>query len=551
MTMNIAARSIEGIDVLLLLACLTNAGGMLAGPVEFAGPLPAKFAIRPLPGHPAVVFTMYGAPAELESMKQLVRVMRDQHLGNGFDPGPTPNRATKPIFDYLASLGWPVMCYPGCADMQIKGGRCVLGPENEAGLEGMDRAGVFNAVQLGEWGYYFHNLSMDEHWWRDVYGKDFDEFKHLMKPTGLAGYDVRPASRRECYEVLKDYFTSRSRDLLGRVISVTGHSHYEAYAGEWGARCIGLEVGENIAFTQSKMAFARGASRQWERPWSVQVSPWLSGACTTSGPLRKEGGMARGLDAGHSLSFYERMWLHAWFAGAAMITPENSIATFFERPESPWTLTSHGRKAAEVFEFMQTHERGVPFTPVAIVLDHLAGYNGYMDKPWGILDPTPGDRQVRDLFDWQLFPGSDHIHTNLFPENPELSYLRPTPYGELFDVQLTSASAEMLSSYPVLLFAGDIEFDDELTAKLELALQRGSIVLLARAHQEALGSRFARLAKHPGLEVLQAWTNPATGRSTAISDLRLQRLARETMAIDVSGDPVEYEVNRTANGWVV
>jgi hypothetical protein len=150
-----------------------------------------------------------------------------------------------------------------------------------------------------------------------------------------------------------------------------------------------------------------------------------------------------------------------------------------------------------------------------------------------------------------LFPGSDHIHTNLFPENPELSYLRPTPYGELFDVQLTSASAEMLSSYPVLLFAGDIEFDDELTAKLELALQRGSIVLLARAHQEALGSRFARLAKHPGLEVLQAWTNPATGRSTAISDLRLQRLARETMAIDVSGDPVEYEVNRTANGWVV
>ena len=232
---------------------------------------------------------MYGTPGELGSLKQLVQVMQEQSLGNGFDPAPTPNRNTKPIFDYLAGMRWPVLCYPGCADMQVQGGRCVLGPENEAALATWI-ARAFSAVQLGEWGYYFHNLSMNEPWWRDVYGKDFDQFKHLMKPPGLAGYDRNPASRRECYDAVQDYFTSRSRDLLGRVISVTGHSHYEAYAGEWGARCIGLEVGENIAFTQSKLAFARGASRQWQKPWSVQVSPWFNGACTTSGPLRKEGG---------------------------------------------------------------------------------------------------------------------------------------------------------------------------------------------------------------------------------------------------------------------
>jgi beta-1,2-mannosidase len=513
--------------------------------------LSTNFLVRPLPGHPAFVFTIYGVPGELESLQQLVQVMRDQQLGNGFDPGPTPRPNAKPIFDYLASVGWPVMCYPGCADMQVKGGRCVLGPADAAALAPMDRAGLFTAVQLGEWGYYFHNLSPNEPWWRDVYGKEFDAFKHLMKPAGLAGYDRRPASRQECYEVLKDYFTSRSRDLLGRVISVTGHSHYEAYAAEWGARCIGLEVGENIAFTQSKFAFARGASRQWQRPWSAQISPWFSGACTTSGSLRKEAGGARGLDAGHSLSLYERMWLHAWFAGAAMVTPENSLAIFFEKAAAPWTLTAHGRKAAEVFQFMRAHERGVPFTPVAIVLDHLAGYNGYMDKPWGILAPTAGDRQVRDLFDHQLFPGSDHIHHRPDPDNPESSYLRPTPCGEIFDVQLTSASVEMLSSYPVLLLAGDIEFDDQLIAKLDHALEHGCALLLAPAHQAALGSRFARLSSHPGLEVLQPWTNSVTGRPAAISDLRLRRLARETLPVEVSGDPIQYQVNRTTNGWVI
>ncbi len=493
---------------------------------------------------------MYGAPGELEKMRQMVGVMREQGLGNGFDPGPTPVPGSKPVFDYLATVGWPVMCYSG-GEMQIKGGRAVFGRENEQALAAMDRAGVFTAVQLGEWGYYFHNLAPNESWWHDVYGPDFDAFKHLMKPGGLAGYDRRPESKKECYEVVKDYFVSRNRDLLGRVINVTGHSHYEAYAAEWGARCVGLEVGENIAFTQSKLAFARGASRSRGKPWSVQVSPWFSGACTTSGPLRMEGSSARGLEAGHSLNFYERMWLHAWFAGTAMVTPENSIATFFEKPEAPWALTEHGRKAAQIFAFMRAHDRGVPYTPVAVVLDHLAGYNAYMDKPWGILTPTAGDKELRNLFDRQLFPGGDHIHVKPDPSNPEGSYLRPTPFGEIFDVLLTSVPPEVLPSYPVILLAGDIEFDNAFLAELEKSLRRGSRVLMAPRHREALGQGFDRVARQGDLEVLDPWINPDTGAPAAISNERLKALAHEYLPFEITGDAVEFEVNRTRAGWVV
>src|SRR5512136_234084 len=125
-----------------------------------------------------------------------------------------------------------------------------------------------------------------------------------------------------------------------------------------------------------------------------------------------------------------------------------------------------------------------------------------MDKPWGILEPTAGDREARDLFDHQLYPGSDHIHHRPDPTNPESSYLRPTPYSEMFDVQLTSASAEMLASYPVLLLAGDIQFEDAVVAKLEHALARGSRLLLTPAHQAALGLKFARLEKHSRTELL-------------------------------------------------
>lgn len=509
------------------------------------------FKVRLLPGHREFAFSLYGIPGDLNQVTQLVQVLTDRHLGNAFDPGPAARPGAKPIFDYLATVGWPLVAYPGCADMQIKGGRCVLGDEDRAALAALERAGVFHGIQLGEWGYYFHNLSCTERWWRDVYGAEFESMKHLMKPPGLAGYDRRPSTRRECYETLKDYFVSRSHDLLNRVVSVTGHSHYEAYAAEWGARCVGLELGENIAFTQSKLAFARGASRQWNTPWSVQVSPWFHGACTTSGPLRREGRDARGLDAGHSLSFYERMWLHAWFAGAAMVTPENSLAIFFETPAAPWTLTSHGEKAAEVFAFMRTHARGIPWMPVAVLLDHYAGYNGYMDKPWGILEPTPGDRELRDLFDDQLFPGSDHIHHRPNADNPESSYLRPTPYGEIFDVLLTSVGPGVLPSYPAILLAGDIEFTEALVERLTEALRRGSTVMLNPRHQQALGDRFEVLARLGRVEVLEPATDPTTQRGVAISNQRLKKLVRDLVPIEVTGDPIQYQINRLPNGWAI
>ena len=511
-----------------------------------AGPWPPVL----LAGQHGFVFTMYGAPSQIDALRRVVTIMQEKDLGNGFDPGPSARAENKQVFDYLASVGWPVMAYPGCADMQIKGG-CALDAQDGAALAALDQAEIFNAVQLGEWGYYFHNLSSNEPWWREVYGQEFEAHRHLMKPAGLAGYDHRPTTRQECYEVLKAYFDSRSKDLLGRVISVTGHSHYEVYAAEWGARCIGLEVGENIAFTQSKLAFARGASRQWQRPWSVQVSPWFSGACTTSGPLRQEGGGARGLDAGHSLSFYERMWLHAWFAGASMVTPENSMAIFFESTAQPDLLTSHGRKAAELFRFMREHDRGIPYTPIAIVLDHLAGYNAYMDKPWGILTPTTADREVRDLFDFQLFPGSDHIHRPPDKTNPEASYLRPTPFGESFDVLLTTVPAALLSTYPVILLAGDIEFDPAFQEALRRTLQHGSRVLISPRQQLALGTNFASLKKAGSLQVLEPWANPTTGRATAISDPDLKQITRSLLPIEVTGDPVEYQINRAETGWVI
>lgn len=518
----------------------------------FSGmPAPANpaFRVSLLPGHDTFTFSMGGCPAQLDSIKALVKVMKTENLGNGFDPGPAVSVNHAAQYEFLREVGWPVVGYACTSDHQVKDGTCFLSPEREAIVKILDDAGIFTATQLGEWGYYFHNLSHNEGWWRAVYGKDFEKRKASMKPTGLSGYDAMPKSRRECHAIVEDYFKTRHRCMRQWNLSVTGHSHYEAYAGQWGARVIGLELGENIAFTQSKIAFARGASRRTGIPFSIQVSPWFHGSCTTHGPLHRVEGSkyARGADAGHSLNFYARMWLHAWFSGTAMVTVENGSNIFFEGEKPPYKLTPHARKAAEVFRLMQSRDRGVPYMPMAVVIDKFNGYNAYMGKPWGILEPTAADLELRDLFQEQLFPGSDHIHRRPFPDNPEASYLRPTPFGEMADVQLSDAPAEVLARYPVILLAGDIAMDPAFVKSLRAALAGGCHLLLGKRHAKALGRRFLP-GKH---EVLQTWKNPKTGRTTVISNNRLKALCRKHLPIIVEGDPVQYQVNRNKRGWVI
>ena len=218
-------------------------------------------------------------------------------------------------------------------------------------------------------------------------------------------------SRQDCYNYLKAEYEEQMVDFRdGKGNSVTGHSHYESYAAEWaGTRMIGIEVGENISFTQSKVAFIRGASKQYDKPWSMQMSPWWWGYCTDW----------TNLDAGHSLSLYQRMLKYGWFAGAALVTPENSVSIVFNNGNPNDGLNSWGVEQAKTYAFMLSHDRGVPYVPVAIILDHYAGYNGFMGKAWGYFDFTAADWEMDNLFSEQLYPGSDHWHHDPFPQNRE------------------------------------------------------------------------------------------------------------------------------------
>src|SRR5712671_1580906 len=51
--------------------------------------------------------------------------------------------------------------------------------------------------------------------------------------------------------------------------------------------------------------------------------------------------------------------------------------------------------------------------------------------------------------------------------------------------------------------------------------------------------------------VCRSWITPETGRGTAISNQSLRRITLKLLPIEVAGDPIQYQINRTARGWVV
>lgn len=541
---------------------LAAAGRVLAwterAPTASAGARPVFRQTAPeprlLPGSTNVQFSIYGGPSEPRELDAFLAALERHGLADAMDPGPSASAGSRAAFEVLARRRWPVILYPPDGGrMQLEGGTSLLSADDEAAVRVLDNAGVFTAIQLGEWGYHYHRLRTDPNWMREVLGKDFESQRgrFLMAP-GTQGYDPVPTTRREAYDQLRRYFLWHRQAKGGRVISVTGHSHYESYAAEWGASVVGIEVGENIGFTQSKIAFTRGAARQWNLPFSVQMSPWFGNAVTTRGPLDTNGPTATGLDAGHSLSLCLRLWRHAWFAGAALVTPENSVNSFFETGQAPWALTPHGRAAAEVRAFFRAHDRGNPHTPLLVVLDHLAGHNGYIGKAWGVFSRTPADQEVADLLEGRLFGGMPRRPLPGNPPNPEADYLQPTRHGELCDVVLSTATGAFMARYPVILLAGELEFDPGFVRELETALTAGSRLLLRDRHVKALApDAWVRLQKAGATEVLAESLDPVTGRPAAIPEARLRRVAEETLPVAVEGDPIQYQINRNGRGWVV
>lgn len=479
------------------------------------------------------VFSTGGMPADTTLLNSLWSHMQSTGISNSFDPGPTARADHVTYIQNLKSKGVTPIVYPNHNAFQVQHGPGAL-------VAVVDDELTPGFVHFGEWGSYFHDLSSDDAFWQTALGTDYDAYKQYIKPVGSKGYNYAVTTKRECYDLVKDYFINRAVAYGNKVLSVTGHSHYEAYAGEWGADIIGIELGIP-AFSQSKLAFSRGASKQWNKPFAVQISPWLGGFRTTAGA---------GVDNGHSASYYKRAFLHAWMSGAMMVTAEGSYTIWYE--DTSWAGNAHKTNAQSVADIMFTKDRGTPFNPVAIVIDHLTGYSPYWTgKTWGKLTETTSDLELYNLLEKQIFPDAYNIRTGATAGNPEDRFFVPTPHAEMFDVYLSNFKPEVLSQYSSVLLFSDITFNEHLINNLKEIVTAGVKLVIQPRHQSALGASYSEIDALGDVEVLGAITTDENGVTpVGISVARLGQFVSDYMPFTVDGN-VQWRVNAISGGYLV
>ena len=342
----------------------------------------------------------------------------------------------------------------------------------------------------------------------------------------------------------------------------------------------------NVAF-----AMARGGSRRFGKVWTAQPSGWGYGpttegcgplTCTpkgSAGPVHRgctpaemsAGATCSGAEASHSYSWYWRIWLHTWFAGAAKLTEEgpamgvfcgftgSSCAVcdpsrdFLIDPAAGVGLTRHGMQAQTVLATARSKDRGTPLMPLGVVVDLYMGYAagiGPSSNHWNVLPMSARDQAFDYLLHKQLYVPSG------LPDEE----LKVTPHGEIADIMLSDSSPDYLALYPVLLLVGEQDFNatgdggTTLAARLLAALKTETCteLLLQQYHVDSMpGQDWASLNATGKARVVAPSPGTGSKQVPAISDGDLSAIGAKHLPVVVANITFGEQTPTPAILWQV
>lgn len=358
--------------------------------------------------------------------------------------------------------------------------------------------------------------------------------------------------------------------------SMTGHGWLTHGPAGWGCDWLGIEIGENIIATQLHVAFLRGAARMHDLPTYCDVSQWHAGTIPLFLPGHEDefvnhlseedrerfvkevistGGGAC-LNGGHSSSLLSRMWHLCWLSGLGMVCPEGSQECFFvgrgeqlrQLPDDrAFTLSPIGKRAKAFHEMIRKHpDRGIAYTPFAVMLDRHAGFHGFQNNtmhPWGVIKPTDDDVAAYRFLS-ALVPHSLGEHG---PELPEMKPRPYTPYGMSFDVVTDDIRGDRLNPYAACILIGRHDFPPETVVMLGDYLKNGGMLYLSKKQVSQLGSAYAPLQAHGSVQVYDDDKQKVPESVKSI----FEPLCGTHLPVEVTGGDIEYTINRNRTSWVV
>jgi hypothetical protein len=270
---------------------------------------------------------------------------------------------------------------------------------------------------------------------------------------------------------------------------------------EWGTELLGIETAAVQPMTAMRIAFTRGAARQFGGKFLYYHAPNFGDSATTFTKTQNFAGPDNffhsryGATMGPSLSWYRKSYFLYYMAGASAIYLEQGFDQFFKPGpgEHPFQLNPLGRITEEFMGFAEKHpDRGTPYTPVAFLLDPAHGFEmtDYPHWPFGVSQIGRSDRALRELFGTAFYPG---LVVEGEPASGDRQAFVSGTFGDIFDVivasdanvqdpksnvQSRSDSGLPLSAYRAVVVGGQIEWTPAWVQKLRNYVRNGGVLVL-------------------------------------------------------------------------
>jgi len=270
----------------------------------------------------------------------------------------------------------------------------------------------------------------------------------------------------------------------------------------WGTDLIGIETAAVQPMTGMRIAFTRGAARQYGGKFLYYHAPNFGDSATTFTRVQNFAGPDNffhsryGVTMGPSLSWYRKSYYLYYMSGASAIYLEQGGDQFFKPGpgEHQFQLNPLGRITQEFIGFAEKHaaDRGTPYIPVAFLLDPAHGWEmtDYPHWPLGISQINRSDRALRELLGAAYFPG---MVVEGEPASGDRQAFVSGAFGNIFDVLVAEVGAkptQALNKYRAVVVGGHIAWSPSWVQRLSEYVRVGGTLVLNTAQLKGVPEGF-------------------------------------------------------------
>jgi hypothetical protein len=335
----------------------------------------------------------------------------------------------------------------------------------------------------------------------------------------------------------------------------------------WGVNLLGMETAAVMPMTGMRIAFTRGAVRQFGGAFVYYHAPNFGDTATTFTRAQNFAGPGYfyhsryGATMGPSLSWYRKNYFLYYMSGASAIYLEQGFDQFFKPGpgDHPFQLNPLGRITDEFMRFAEKHpDRGTPYTPIAFLLDPAHGFEmtDYPQWPFEVSQIDRGDRALRELFGAAYYPA---LVVEGEPAMADRQAFVSGAFGDIFDVlTATEGTGTKLSlgAYRAVVAGGRIEWSPEWIHRLTDYVRNGGTVVLNAAQIKGVPAQLPGVRLTNGL--VEADSARCLSPNEEPQDLSGQMFRYEkvelkgatTLIAAQNGDPL-VTVNKVGKGTVV